>query len=72
MDFKLFVASINLKNNHHNIAKKRIKEVEELLEHGRGSEQLKNRIKQGIAHLKQEKNAYPEISTIYSTRLYNQ
>lgn len=63
MDFKLFIAALNVENKNHKTAKKYMKEIEDLLSQRPGSKQLNKRIKQGVDFLNKGEGTYPEILT---------
>jgi hypothetical protein len=69
LDFLLFIACLNLKQNDVASANTFATEVEALLKEEMGSEKLRQRIKQGLTYITLGKETYPEISNIYSNRL---
>jgi len=69
IDFALFIACLNAKQGYDASTETFIKEVENLLQEGMGSDQLKRRVRQGLTYISLGKGTYPEISNIYSYRL---
>lgn len=69
MDFKIFLACLNHKQGHIELANQYVDETQKLLDEGRASPQLKKRIKQGLTYVQKNTKNYPEITTIYSNRL---
>ena len=63
MDFKLFIAALNVENKNHKTAKKYMNEIKDLLSQRPGSKQLNKRIKQGVDFLNKGEGTYPEILT---------
>lgn len=69
LDFVLFIACLNLKQNHDACTNTFITDAKALLEEGMGSEKLRQRIEQGLTYITSGKGNYPEISNIYSHNL---
>jgi hypothetical protein len=69
MEFKMYVACLNLKRGKSELTHKYANEVQSLLDRGLGSDQLKKKIQQGLIYLNKDMGGYPEITNKYSYRL---
>lgn len=62
MEFKLAIACANYKKDYLSVSKAYSLQVQELLNLGLGSDDLKKRIQQGLEYVQNNKGTYPEIT----------